>query len=130
MAKGWNVHFDDSGLQRGLSSLEKALAGWMMEALNEMGDTLLLISRMEVPHDKGMLQASGHVFESGHDTVNVAYNTDYAAYQHEGGDGKRIIRNYQGGRKKKYLEDPLKMNGSKWENIAQNKISAHLKGNI
>lgn len=130
MAKGWNVTFDDKSLQGGLSRLERALSGWMRAALNEMGDTLLLISRMEVPHDEGTLQASGHVFESGGDTVNVAYNTDYAAYQHEGGSGKRTIKHYQGGRKKKYLEDPLKINGSKWEGIAQKSIAGRLKGNI
>lgn len=130
MANGWNVHFDDSDLQAGLSRLDKALAGWMFQALNEMGDTLLLISRMEVPHDKGMLQASGHVFPEGRDTVNVAYNTDYAAFQHEGGDEKRHILHYQKGRKKKYLEDPLKINGSRWESIAQKSIAQKLTGKI
>lgn len=130
MAKGMTVHFDDSSLQRGLSRLEKALAGWMLEALNEMGDTLLLISRAEVPHDIGTLSTSGHVFEEGRDTVSVAYNTDYAAFQHEGGDEKRKIRHYQKGRKDKYLEDPLKINGSKWEGIAQKQISRKLTGSI
>lgn len=130
MAKGMTVHFDDSSLQRGLSSLEKALSVWMLEALNEMADTLLLLSRAEVPHDVGTLQASGHVFPEGKDTVSVAYNTDYAAFQHEGGDEKRKILHYQKGRKDKYLEDPLKINGSKWESIAQKQISRKLTGSI
>lgn len=130
MAKGMSVHFDDSSLQRGLSKLERAVGLWMFEALNEMGDTLLLLSRAEVPHDVGTLSISGHVFPENKDTVSVAFNTDYAAFQHEGGDEKRKIKHYQKGRKMKYLEDPLKMNGRKWESIAQARIAQKLTGSI
>jgi len=131
MAKsGWGISFNDKDLQRGLSKLSKSLDRWMGAALEEMGDTLLLLSRAEVPHDVGTLQASGNVDKKGLDTVEVSYNTEYAAFQHEGGDDTRTIRNYQKGRKKKYLEDPLKNNMSKWERIANKNISRKLSGKI
>lgn len=127
----FTVNFDDSDLQKGLDRLTKAIDKESSKALGEMADTLLLISREEVPHDEGTLQASGHTFMSSNDEVaNTAYNTPYAAFQHEGGDGKRFIRHWQKGRKKKYLEDPLKMNLSKWLSIYQNRMQSMLSSRV
>lgn len=130
---GFNVHFDDSDLQGGLNRLDKQVDRWWKDAREQMADTLLLISRMEVPHDKGTLQTSGHTFfEASEDAMCTAYNTPYAAYLHEGfrRDGTHKIMHFQKGRKKKYLEDPLKMNISTWEKIGSDFVANKLRGSI
>lgn len=130
---GFNVNFDDSDLQGGLNRLEKQVDKWWRDAREQMADTLLLISRAEVPHDTGFLQTTGHVFyEVPEDAVCVAYNTPYAAYVHEGfrKDGSHVIKHYQKGRKKKYLEDPLKLNIDTWNKIGSDIVAAKLRGKI
>ena len=130
---GFSMNFDDSDLQRGLSRLDRQVDKWWKDALENMADTLLLLSRFEVPHDKGTLQATGHVFyEASDDAMCVAYNTPYAAYVHEGfrRDGSHKIINFQKGRKKKYLEDPLKLNIDTWNKIGSSFVANKLKGKI
>lgn len=130
---GFDVNFDDSDLQRGLSNLDRQVDKWWKDAREQMADTLLLISRMEVPHDKGTLQTTGHVFyDAPEDAMCVAYNTPYAAYVHEGfrRDGSHKIINFQKGRKKKYLEDPLKLNINTWNKIGSDFVANKLKGKI
>jgi len=133
----FSVSFDDSSLMAGLDQLDNELDKWMADALEKMADTLLLLSTYEVPLDTGQMQSTGHKFPEHNQViaeqeVNVAYNTEYAAYQHEGirKDGTHRITNYQGGRKGKFLEDPLKMNMSVWEKIAQEEIANKLKGSL
>lgn len=93
----------------------------------EMAQTLLILSSHEVPHDKGLLSSSGQIFKDvqGH---SVAYNKEYASFQHEGirRDGTHKIVNYQKGRKKKYLEDPLKLNLPIWQKILFEKVKKFL----
>ena len=122
------IKINDKALMKGLAKIEKGSMDASRQSLKEMGDTLLILSRYEVPHDEGILQASGFVGFDG-DDVFVAYNTEYAAYQHEGirKDGSHKIRNYQKGRKKKFLEDPLKMNISRWQEIARDNLLKELK---
>jgi hypothetical protein len=133
MKKGFDVHFDTSDLDGGLDRLDKMIDKWWKEAREQMADSLLLISRLEVPHDTGFLQASGHVFyDLGEDSWNVAYNTEYASFVHEGmrRDGSHIIRHYQKGRKKKYLEDPLKLNLSMFQQKGKEYVATKLNGKI
>lgn len=80
---------------------------------------LLVLSRREVPFRDSNLQKSGFS-DRDKDGAFVAYTEKYAAYQHEGvrADGTYVVRNYNGGRKKKYLEDPLKQNMDKWRKLA------------
>lgn len=139
MARNANftVEFDTSGLMRGLDELEGELDKWMAEALEEMADTLLVLSSYEVPHDTGQLQSTGHKFPSPSEVIkkqeiNVAYDTEYAAYQHEGvrRDGTHEVRQYQKGRKKKYLEDPLKINMSRWSEKLQSVLKSKLRGKL
>lgn len=120
--------FDDSEVQKGLDKLARNFEDVEKRALLEMADTLLTLSRFEVPHDTGALQKSGSVFSDSQGT-GVAYNIEYAAYQHEGvrKDGTHVINNYQKGRKGKYLEDPLKMNISQWEKIIKKVFEDYLK---
>lgn len=137
MATNFTVTLDTSGLMRGLDELDKQVDQWVAEALEEMADSLLLLSSYEVPHDTGQLQSTGHKFPDrkgviASGEINVAYDTEYAAYQHEGmrKDGTHIIKHYQKGRKAKYLQDPLLNNLSMWEGVMRDTISAKLNGEI
>lgn len=114
------VIFDTKDFEQGLDKLEGKFNSVEQVAVMQMADTLLLLSREEVPHDTGRLQGSGFTKPVGNEGW-VIYNTEYASYQHEGirRDGTHIVKSWQKGRKKKYLEDPLKMNLTKWENIAK-----------
>lgn len=96
---------------------------------------LLVLSRREVPFGPktkrshgGNLQKSGFV-DRDKDGAFVAYTEEYAAYQHEGvrADGTFVVRNWTGGRKKKYLEDPLKQNLDKWRKMAIREYKKELK---
>jgi hypothetical protein len=76
---------------------------------------------MEVPHNNGQLQSSGGHRRTGILKYWIEYtNRDYALYQHEGGDGKRVVRNYsKAGKKKHYLIDPA--------NKVKKQINVYLK---
>lgn len=128
---GWKVEFNTKDAERGLNNLEREIDEWVMRSLGEMADALLLLSRAEVPHDTGNLQASGHTFREP-DAWVTAYNTAYASYQHEGMrlDGSHVIKHWQKGRKGKFLEDPLKNNMTKWQQIAREGLSQKLQGSI
>lgn len=134
MAKqAFSVTFDSSELEKGLNKLDGEVDKWWREARERMADTLLLLSRFEVPHDTGQLQISGHsFFDAGENSWNVAYNTPYATYLHEGmrRDGSHLIINYQKGRKGKYLEDPLLKNMSRWNKIGSDYVGSKLNGKI
>lgn len=69
-----------------------------------IGYEVLRLSQVEVPHDKGMLQNSGTV-EQIDDVVIVGYHEPYAARLHEHPEYR-----FRGGRKGKYLEDPIVTN--------------------
>lgn len=124
--KMFDFSFDDSEFQAILDRFGRGLEKMAVRGMVEMADSLLVLSRLEVPHDIGELSKSGSVFNNGIDDIGVAYNKEYATYQHEGGDGKRVIKKYQKGRKKKYLEDPMKKNLSKFMDIG----SKNLEGEI
>lgn len=127
MAKNYfNFSFDDSGFQKILDSFGRGLEQMAIRGMVEMADSLLVLSRLEVPHDIGELSKSGSVFNNGIDDIGVAYNKEYATYQHEGGDGKRVIKHYQKGRKKKYLEDPMKNNLSKFMDIGTKNLEGEI----
>lgn len=118
------IDIDDSDFQKTLDALTKQLDSIGRGALMDMADALLTLARLEVPHDTGRLQTTGNAYWDG-DSSAVAFDTDYASYVHEGirADGTHRIRNYQKGRKKKFLEDPLKMNLSKWLDVAQQSLN-------
>ena len=133
----FSVSFDTSDLMRGLDELDRQVDEWFADGLEQMGDTLLLLSSYEVPHDTGQMQSTGHKYPKHTEVVatrelNVAYDTEYAAYQHEGirKDGTHIIKQYQKGRKAKYLEDPLKMNLNMWQKILRDNLAQNMRGSI
>jgi hypothetical protein len=120
MAKSFSVKIDSTGFTKLIDEIASKVDNISMQALEEMGDTLLNLSSAEVPHDEGTLQSSGSVVP-GDNEVEVGYHTPYAARLHEHPE-----YNFQGGRKGKYLEDPLKHNLSKWLDIFGKEMGALL----
>lgn len=76
-------------------------------AFSAMGADIERLSKLQVPHLTGALKSSGRVHKFGPLQYRVEYNKEYARYQHEGGDGRRTVRNYsKPGKKKFFLKDP------------------------
>lgn len=107
-----SIDFDvtelNAGLDRWLESVEEKTTQTVEAVANEV----LRLSQFEVPHDTGNLQNSGSVSQASPVEFIVGYNTVYAAFQHEGvrADGTHVVTHWQDGRKKKYLEDPIRKN--------------------
>ena len=75
------------------------------KGLRAAANVLLDESRKEVPHDYGTLEGTGDVdVDEPTLSATVSYDTPYAVRWHE------CDANFQRGRKKKYLEDPLNNN--------------------
>lgn len=102
---------DDTEFQARLLALAAHIQVKKMDALRKVGNEVLRLSEIEVPFKTGHLQNTGSVHE-GDDEVIVGYNTQYAAYVHEGkrADGTHVIKNYSNGRKGHYLRDPIQHN--------------------
>lgn len=129
--------FDTKELQDNLGKLSKEAEKWWVEARGQMAEQLLTLSQEFVPHNKGTLQASGRVFyNEKEDAWIVEYGKGnaekYAIYVHEGmrEDGSHVIVNYQKGRKKKYLFDPLTQNISLWNKKGVEFVKNKLNGNL
>lgn len=116
-----NIEWDDTSLKRGLDELEKAMQRATRGAIAKIADELLRLSSFEVPHDTGMLQSSGSIEPVSDDEIIVGYNKVYAARLHEHPEYR-----FQKGRKGKYLEDPLKMNISVFEEFLQSQVGGAL----
>lgn len=98
-----DIDFDITDLTKGLEKLSKID---ISKPINDVANEVLRLSMFEVPHDKGLLQASGTVEPTSDPTdVIVGYNKVYAARLHEHPEYR-----FQKGRKGKYLEDPIKNN--------------------
>lgn len=104
MAGNVNITLDFSDLVRNIPRLNKVVETGKMDGLRKVADEILRLSQKEVPHDTGALQNSGHTVE-GRGEYEVGYNKVYAARLHEHPE-----YNFQGGRKGKYMEDPIKNN--------------------
>lgn len=124
----FKIVLDTSDMDKKLERLKSDLNAMERRALQEMADTILTLARAEVPHDEGTLANSGDAYVEG-DFGIVAFNTKYAAYQHEGmrKDGTHVVRRYKSGRKKKYLEDPLKRNLTKLGEVAREQLANILR---
>lgn len=124
----FKIILDTSDMDKKLERLKSDLNAMERRALQEMADTILTLARAEVPHDEGTLANSGDAYVEG-DFGIVAFNTKYAAYQHEGmrKDGTHVVRRYKSGRKKKYLEDPLKNNLTKLGEVAREQLANILR---
>ena len=108
----YSLELNTKGFDKLTSGLKKLVRSHLNIQMMKVGDKLLDISSKEVPHDQGILQASGSasVEESGDEVwAEVGYHTPYALRLHEHPEYK-----FQKGRKGKYLEDPLKVNLRTW----------------
>lgn len=92
--------------------------------LLDIGFEILRLSQEQVPHDKGSLQNSGNVETLG-DTVIVGYHKPYAARLHEHPE-----YNFQGGRKGKYLEDPINTNMKVFKEHLKNGLSSDIRSTL
>ena len=105
MAGNFHIELDLTQLTLGTNRLNRLVKERSTEGINKIANELLRISQKEVPHDTGALQNSGSTDERNEKEVWVGYNKVYAARLHE---NPQYL--FQGGRKGKYLEDPLKNN--------------------
>lgn len=114
------LDWDASDFMKGLDKFGKLSEEGMRDGMEEAGEVWLELSQREVPHDEGTLANSGETHREGDGQV-VGYHTEYAAIVHE--DTKR---NYQKGRKAKYLEDPAKNNLPKFLEIIGTAVKRRL----
>ena len=104
----------------------KASTDAVDRSLNRMSIDIERQSKFQVPFLKGQLKASGSHQRMGIMKYRVSYNKVYALYQHEGGDGKRVVKKYSmPGKKKHYLIDPAKMISARGFNYLTQEI-AHI----
>lgn len=82
------------------NEIERALAKATPTALFQAGEDIRGVSIRQAPLDTGALIRSSATQVDGQ-TVSVSYDTPYAVRWHE------QDANFQRGRKKKYLEDPI-----------------------
>lgn len=113
---------DTSDLIKGIARATEAMKNAALKGINDVASEILRLGMFEVPHDKGILQASGHVEPSRDDEVIVGYNTVYAARLHENPQF-----HFQKGRKGKYLEDPIKNNLNTFIDFIKGGVNAELK---
>lgn len=118
------IKWNDDDFQAGIKRLTEAAKQQNLIALTELAMEILRLSSFQVPHDTGMLQASGAVAqELGEaDVVLVGYNKVYAARLHEHPEYR-----FQKGRKGKYLEDPIKENLNTFRQYYKESMSKIIK---
>jgi hypothetical protein len=129
MAKGKSFYWDDKDFRKLLDDLGDAVLSIQESISMKMADTIRAISQNEVPLDVATLERSVNTeFDKSEGQAVLSYNTEYAAYQHEGvsADGTRLVQNWQHGRKKKYVEDPIKMNLTKLNDVAKTEFENRL----
>ena len=120
------IDIDDEDFQKSMDKLTEMLDDIGKSALMEMADALLTLSRAEVAVvSSGLINSGSAGWDAVDNTSYVAYNIEYASYNHEGirRDGTRRIKVRSGGSKGKWLEDPLKMNLSRWLETAQQSLN-------
>lgn len=91
-------------------------------ALEDGADEVLRRSSMQVPFDTGTLKDSGKTNKAKNGSIEIIYNSNkkapYATEVHE------VAKNYRRGRKKKYLEDPLREFVPKFSAFIRQKIKS------
>jgi len=139
------VTFDITSLLAGLMSCDHKVHAALERGMGKAGSRLLRDATIEpptVPKLVGHLRGSGSVTvngkhiqgqdngasetpEAGAVTVEVGFNSPYAAYQHEGvrKDGTHEVKHYTTeGSGKKFLETPLLTKSEEYMGIAANEV--------
>lgn len=118
---------DDSQIPAGIKAFTEALTAAIPSALMLTADAVHIDSDKQVPFDTGWLQGSGLVEMIGVNPV-LGYHAPYAAYQHEGvrADGSHIVKNWQNGRNKKYISDPLTNNAERYLGVFGGNIAGRI----
>jgi len=117
-----SVTIDTKDLTAGIAKLGHVMRDAVLKGINDVASEIMRLSTYEVPHDTGMLQASGHVEPERDDEVIVGYNKVYAARLHENPQ-----YHFKKGRKGKYLEDPIKNNTGVLIKFMESAVSAAIK---
>lgn len=100
-----NIVFDTSDFDKKSKEFVVKMEKASYQGARDVASEILRLSTFEVPHDKGLLQASGNVNDNNPKDIIVGYHKVYAARLHEHPE-----YHFQKGRKGKYLEDPIKKN--------------------
>lgn len=97
------------------------------EALMDTADKILQLSDPKVPLIEGILNSSGTKIKERH-KVLVGYNSEYAAYQHQGirKDGSRKIINRPGGGESFFLTKTIDENRNQLIAFTNERIKANL----
>lgn len=117
-----SIKVDASSFFKGIENLSGAMKTAILQGVNDVASEIMRLSTFEVPHDTGMLQASGHIEPYRDDEVIAGYNKVYAARLHENPQ-----YHFQKGRKGKYLEDPIKNNLRVFIGYMENAVNTALK---
>ena len=105
MRLNFGIDFDLRGFAARVNAVQGDVGRKAQAAVKEAGEHILGKATDIVPHDTGVLQASGKVeiYQQGSSFVAViSYNTPYAVEQHE-----NMNYRHKPGRTAKYLEIPL-----------------------
>lgn len=101
------------------------------KALQDLGEKIGELSASKVPVDEGILKSTFTVVKINGGWV-CGYNTEYAAYQHQGmrRDGTRIIRDRPGGGESFFLSGPVQKNRKQLLAFLQERFSIYLKQSL
>lgn len=114
-------------LKTRLKNLPKNIAKKAFDfTLRDLGEKIGELSARKVPVQDGLLKASFRIVKRGNRYL-VGYNKVYAAYQHEGGDGKRVIKNRPGGGESHFLSGVIDRNKDNLLKFANQRLEHHLK---
>lgn len=116
-----DIDWDESDFIRGTERLVGVMRRTVSLALDKVANEVLRLSAREVPHDLGLLQASGTSEQVGDEEVIVGYNKVYAARLHEHPEYR-----FQKGRKGKYLIDPIMHNLSTFNRFVSAEVEKAL----
>lgn len=97
------------------------------QALQELGVKIGEITANKVPVEEGILKSTFTVQKIGGEWV-CGYNTEYAAFQHQGidRDGNRKISNRPGGGESFFLSGPVEANKTQLLKFLQERFNIHL----
>ena len=113
-----------TGLDNAKKLLDKPKHIKTNKILRLVGEKILELAEPKLPVKDGILKSTGTVINEGI-SVTVGYNTEYAAYQHEGRrqDGSHIIRNRPGGGESHFLSGTVVKNKDQLLEFAKEQIS-------